>query len=261
MNDRVQLEITDHVAHVRLNRPDKLNALDLAMFEALEAAGTQLQGDAAVRAVVLSGEGRSFCAGLDFPSFVASGEEGRDRLLGERKGPANLAQRVAWVWKELDVPVIAALQGHVYGGGAQIAMGADVRIAHPEAVLSILEIKWGLIPDMGFTRVLLGHVRPDVLAELTWTGAKISGSAAVDAGLVTRLAVDPLGEALALARTIASKNPDAVRATKRMLREAPGLSTPQAFELETELQLGVLGQPNQLEAVAANFAKRDPVFR
>jgi len=260
MSERVLVEVVDHIAHVRLNRPDKLNALDLPMFEAINAAGDRVAADPSVRAVVLSGEGRSFCSGLDFLSFVQSGQEGQDRLLGERVGPANLAQRVAWVWRELDVPVIAALHGHVYGGGLQIAMGADIRIATAEARLSVLEIKWGLIPDMGFTRTLMGTVRPDVLAEMTFTGAPMSGEAAVAAGLVTRLAEDPLAEALDLAKVIASKNPDAIRANKRMIREAPALSTAEAFELESALQIGVLGKPNQLEAVAANLQKRQPVF-
>lgn len=260
MHDRVQLQISDHVAHVRLNRPDKLNALDIAMFQAIEAAGDQLAADADVRAVVLSGEGPSFCSGLDFMSFVQSGEVGQKTLLGERTGPANLAQRASWVWKELPVPVIAALHGHVYGGGVQIAMGADIRIATEDARLSVLEIKWGLIPDMGITRTMMGVIRADHLAELTYTGKVVSGVDAVAMGLVTRTAEDPLAEALELARLIASKNPDAIRANKRLFQEAPALSTHDAFELETELQKGILSSPNQMEAVMANLQKRAPVF-
>lgn len=259
-HERVRLRVRDHVAEVALARPDKLNCLDLPMFRGIVAAGEAVAGTPGVRAVVLHGEGRSFCSGLDFMGLMAGGPEAQEELLAERRGIANLAQRVAWVWQELRVPVIAALQGHVFGGGLQIAAGADIRLAHPEARLSVMEIKWGLIPDMGITRTLASFLRPDVLRELTWTGREVSGEEALSLGLVTRLASDPLAEARALARAIAGRSPHAVQAAKALLARAPALDDAEAFRLESELQRGILASPNQVEAAMASMQRRPPVF-
>lgn len=256
----VLVEHDGHISRVTLNRPDKLNALNLELFEALVEAGEQLQARPETRAVVLSGAGRSFCAGLDFAAFMAGGPAVQQKLIADRTGPANLAQRAAWVWRELDVPVIVAIVGHCLGGGMQIAMGGDVRIGHKDATLSVMELRWGIIPDMGFTRTLMNAVRPDVLAELTYTARRVTGSEGVALGLLTRLAEDPMTEAVALAQTIAARSPHAVRAAKRMMRDAPGLDTAAAFRLETELQVPLLGSPNQMEAVMANMQKRAPNF-
>jgi enoyl-CoA hydratase/carnithine racemase len=243
-----------------MNRPDKRNGLDLAMFEGLVEAGLGLAADRSVRCVVLSGEGRAFCAGLDFMAFMSSAESAPRLLAGRGESPANLAQRVAWVWQELPVPVIAALHGQVFGGGLQIALGADLRLVHPEAQLSVMEIKWGLVPDMGASKTLLSVVPLDVAKELTFTGRIVSGEEAVRLGLCTRLADAPVPAALELARTIADKSPHAIRAGKRLFNAAPALSVQQAFELETELQVALLGSPAQLEAVQANFERRPPRF-
>jgi enoyl-CoA hydratase/carnithine racemase len=256
----VLVEHDGHVSRVTLNRPDKLNALNLALFEGLVEAGEQLQARPETRAVVLSGAGRSFCAGLDFPAFMAGGPAVQQKLIADRTGPANLAQRAAWIWRELDVPVIVAIVGHCFGGGMQIAMGGDVRIGHADASLSVMELRWGIIPDMAFTRTLMNTVRPDVLAELTYTAKRVSGAEGVALGLLTRLAEDPMAEAVALAQAIAARSPDAVRAAKRMMRDAPALDTAGAFRLETELQVPLLGSPNQMEAVMANMQKRPPKF-
>lgn len=259
-HERVRLTVRDHVAEVALARPEKLNSLDLPMFRGIVAAGEAVARTPGVRAVVLHGEGRSFCSGLDFMNFMAGGEAAREELLAERTGIANVAQRVAWIWQELRVPVVAALQGHVFGGGLQIAAGADVRIAHPEARLAVLEIKWGLVPDMGITRTLASTVRPDVLRELTWTGREVSGEEAVSLGLVTHLAADPLAEARALAARIAGRNPEAVQAAKALLSQAEGLDDAAAFRLETALQRRIIGSPNQLEAAMAAMQRREPAF-
>lgn len=207
---------------------------------------------------MLAGEGAAFCAGLDFQSFMTT--PNAPQILLEREGVANLAQEVGWVWRELPVPVIAAIHGPCFGGGLQIALGADIRLAHPEARLSVMEIRWGLIPDMGITQTLLPLVRPDVARELTYTGRRVSGTEALALGLVTRVVDDPQAEAKALADTIATKSPHAIRAAKALFERAPALGVAEGLALETELQLPLLGSKNQLEAVQANMQKRAPVF-
>ncbi len=262
MSDRVTVSIESGVADVRLARPDKLNALDAEMFTTLADTGRELAGDRSLRAVVLSGEGRAFCAGLDVMSFMGGGG-GRtvDLLARGADSPANVAQRAAWVWTELPVPVIAALHGVVYGGGLQIALGADLRFVSADARLSVMEVKWGLVPDMTLSQTLPRLVRIDVAKELTYTGRIVSGSEAVELGLATRLCENPRKDALALAREIAGKSPDAVRAAKRLFDEASLLGVEAGLRLEEELQRGLLGGPNQLEAVKANAEKREPAFR
>jgi len=256
---RVLVDRDGAVAHVRMNRGEKRNGLDAAMIDGLIAAGEALIADTSVRAVVLSGEGPAFCAGLDFKSFMAGGPKGMQRFL-ERKGVANVAQRCAWIWQEVPVPVIAAIHGPCFGGGLQIALGADLRYARPDAELSVMEIRWGLIPDMSITQTAPRLVPLDVLKELTFTGRVVSGTEAQALGLVTRVCDDPLAEALKTAETIAQKNPHAIRNGKRLLNEAPALSVGEAFVLETDLQVVLLGSKNQLEAVRANFTKTAPEF-
>lgn len=259
MNDRAQVTIDNAVATVRLSRPDKLNALDRPMFEGLIAAGEQILADSSVRAVVLHGEGRGFCAGLDFMSFMGNPEEMRF-LMDRGESVANIAQRVAWIWQEVQVPVIAAVHGMAFGGGLQIALGADIRYVTPDAELSVMEIKWGLIPDMSITQTLLRLVPLDVAKELTFTGRKISGTEAVALGLATKVSDDPLADALETAKLIATKSPHAIRAGKTLLNDAPTMSRLDALKLETALQVGLLGTPNQMEAVQANMMKRTPDF-
>ena len=259
MSERVVYEVSEHVAVVTLNRPDKRNGLDLPMFEGLVAAGERAAKDPSVRAVVLQGAGKVFCAGLDWGAFLAAGDAA-PKLLERPAGPANLAQRVGWIWQELEVPVVCALHGAAVGGGLQIALGADVRVAHPETQLSVMEIRYGLIPDMSATQTLLRLVRPDVAAELLYTGRTLTAAEGQALGLVTRLADDPQAAARALAAEIAKKSPHAIRAGKRLLRGAIGKDPKESFLLETELQLGLLGTPNQMEAVAAVMGKREPTF-
>jgi enoyl-CoA hydratase/carnithine racemase len=259
MTDRVKIDVYDGVADVRLSRPEKLNALDPPMFAALIDAGVRLAGDASVRAVVLHGEGRGFCAGLDFKSFL--GESGESLLTRDPASPANRAQRAAWVWQELPVPVIAAIHGVAFGGGLQIALGADIRYATPSAELSIMEIRWGLIPDMSGTQTLRRLVRLDVAKELAFTGRVVSGTEAAELGLVTRVFDAPREAAFAAAHEIAKKSPHAIRATKKLLNAAGVVSVEDGLGLEEELQRSLLGSPNQMEAVLANFEKREPKFR
>jgi enoyl-CoA hydratase/carnithine racemase len=270
MSDRVVVTVEDGVADVRLNRPEKMNALDPAMFSAIAEAGEALKTDSSVRAVVLSGEGRAFCAGLDFSGFQQmagasagpgdSGAEGTARI-GDTNGRiTHLGQQVAFVWSEVPVPVIAAVHGHCLGGGLQIALGADIRIVAPDAQLSVLEIRWGLTPDMTATVTLPRLVGIDVAKELTWTGRMVSGSEAVELGLATRVSDTPLDDARALAADIAAKSPHAIRGAKRLLDQSG--SVPLADQLADERATigSVIGSPNQVEAVTAFFEKRAPRF-
>ncbi len=261
MSERAQVTIDNAVATVRLSRPDKLNALDAAMFEGMIRAGEQIMADKSVRAVVLHGEGRAFSAGLDFASFMGNPDLMQKLLARGEKSPANVAQRIAWIWQEVQVPVIAAVHGVAFGGGLQIALGADIRYVSPDAQLSVLEIKWGLIPDMSITQTLTRLVPLDVAKELTFTGRIISGAEAVELGLATKVSQDPLADALETAKLIATKSPHAIRAGKTLLNEALTMSRADALKLETALQVGLLGSPNQMEAVQANMMKRDPDFK
>lgn len=261
MSERVLLNIENAVATVRLSRPEKRNALDAAMFEALIRTGKQIMANKAIRAVVLHGEGKAFCAGLDFGSFMGSPELMQKLLKRQDESPANMAQRAAWIWQEVNVPVIAAVHGVAFGGGLQIALGADLRYVTAEAQLSVMEIKWGLIPDMSLTQTLPRLVPLDVAKELTFTGRIISGQEAVSLGLATKVSADPLAEALEMAKLITTKSPHAIRAGKTLLNDAPTMSRSDALKLETGLQVSLLGSPNQLEAVQANMAKREPSFK
>ncbi len=237
--ERVRVEIADGVADVRMVRADKHNGLDGAMFESLVAAIDELADDDELRAVVLSGEGPSFCAGLDIKSFASGGPDLLERPDGE---VANLAQKVAYGWREkVPVPVIAAIHGACFGGGLQIALGADIRIAAPDARLSVMEIVHGLIPDMSITQTLPRLVRDDVARELVYTGRQVSAAEAQELGLVTGVDDEPREAAGELAATIAERRPEAIRSAKRLLNEAPGLDAAGALLLETELQLELLG--------------------
>lgn len=270
MSDLVTIDVNAGVADVRLNRPDKYNALSPAMFEAIIEAGEALARDASVRAVVLSGNGRGFCAGLDFSSFQgmsersdateATGTDSGAALARDSERPENRAQRPAYVWKRLPVPVIAAVHGVAYGGGLQVALGADLRYASADAKLSVMEIKWGLIPDMGLTQTVRDLIRLDVLKELTFSGRVVNGEEAQALGLVTRVCDDPLEAALETARTIAGKSPDAIRAGKKLLEESWHAEPVVGLGLEASLQGALIGSPNQLEAIKANFEDRAPRF-
>jgi len=263
MTDLVTIEIDAGVADVRLNRPEKYNALSPEMFKAIIDAGERLAQAQAVRAVVLSGNGRGFCAGLDMMSMQGLGSPGRssgEGLLSRSDRPENFAQRPAYVWKRLPVPTIAALHGVAYGGGCQLALGADIRFAAPDAKISVMEIKWGLIPDMSITQTLRDLVPLDVAKELTFTGRVLNGEQALQAGLVTHLADDPRAAAMELAREIADKSPDAVRAGKELLEASWHADERTGLELESSLQTALIGSSNQIEAVKANFEKRPPKF-
>jgi enoyl-CoA hydratase/carnithine racemase len=259
---RVTITVDGHVATAAMSRPEKHNALDAAMFSGLHDAIDRLSSEPGVRAVVLCGEGPSFCSGLDVASFAEmDGDAPQVNLLDRPEGrPSNFAQRVSTGWGEVPVPVIAAIHGNCFGGGLQIALGADIRIAAPDATLSVMEARWGLVPDMGITRALPRLVGVDVAKELTFTARRISGEQAAELGLVTRVAENPRDAALELAAEIATRSPDAVRSAKRLYDEAWNEGADASLRLETDLQVALMGAPNQVEAVVAGMAKRDPDF-
>lgn len=268
MTERVVVEIEGGVAEVRLSRGDKLNALDAAMFDGLVHAGKRLATDNSVRAVVLSAEGRAFCAGLDlslFAGFLSSDDSAPQpaALLEVRDpgNPANLAQRVATIWQELPVPVIAAVHGVTFGGGLQIALGADFRYGHPETRLAVREVQWGIIPDMAGTQMLRHLVGLDVAKELTFSGREVSGVEGQQLGLITRLGADPREMALSMARELAQRSPDALRAAKKLLNASVSCTFQEGLALEEGLQRSLLGSANQREAVMSALEKRPAQFQ
>ena len=255
---------TGGVAEVILNRPDKMNAIAPDMFTALIDAGESLIANTSVRAVVLRGEGRAFCAGLDLVNFenMKAGIDMIDptRLTERSHGDANKFQRVATVWRDIPVPVIAALHGVAFGGGLQIALGADIRLVTADIKMSIMEIKWGLVPDMAGMIFLRQLMRADVARELIYTGRIIGGTEAVALGLATRVVDDPLASAVQLAQEMTQKSPLALRAAKRMLNQWGDASDAALLLAEADEQSRLIGRAEQMEAVQANLEKRLPVF-
>jgi len=261
MEDRIRVEMKDGVADVRMVRTDKMNALDDAMFTALVETGEKLKTQKGLRAVVLSGEGRAFCAGLDMGNFgkMASGERsGGAGLINMARtaGGSNRAQHAVMVWREIPVPVIAAVHGVAFGGGFQLALGPDIRIVAPDTRMAVLEIKWGLVPDMAGLVLMKGLLRDDVARELTYTGRIFTGEEALTMGLATRVSTDPHGDAMKMAIEIAGKNPDAIRAGKRLLNMAGDADQKTILVQESKEQGALIGSPNQVEAVMSNMQKR-----
>lgn len=264
MSELVNISIENHVADVRFNRPEKYNALSFDMIDAMVNAINRLDKEPGVRVVVISGEGKSFCAGLDVENFAAlqSGENKFPNLTDRYQNRiSNIYQHIGYGWKELPVPVIAAIHGVALGGGFQIAMGADIRFSRPDAKFSLMEMRWGLIPDMSVTQTIRDVVSIDVAKELIFTGKVIQGEEAARLKLVTHVCEKPYEEAMALALEIASKNPDAIRAAKKLINEVWHGDSGRGLLMESELMMTLMGSPNQLEAVTATFTKRPPKFK
>jgi len=262
IDDRVSITVEDHVADVVLNRADKLNAIDLKMFEALGAAADRVSDDKSVRAVVLRGAGGNFCAGIDLSELGDSGLDFREALnTPVGKSPANVFQRAAYAWRELPMPVICAIEGVAFGGGLQIALGADIRYATPHSKLSVMEAKWGIIPDMGITTTLRHLVAPDRVKELSWSARILDGVEAHALGLVTAVVDDPVGASREFAAACTAKSPDAIRGIKSLVNQAWQLTETESLALEARLQGGIIGGENQTEAVKANLMKRKPEFK
>ena len=279
IDDRVTISVVDGIADVKMNRADKRNALDNAMFTSLSAAGEYLKKLDDLRVVVLSGDGASFCAGLDFSSFAQMAEAGAkanatdnnaDKKTGEKSDMnagtmvdgriTHMAQQVCWVWQEVPVPVIAAVHGHALGGGIQIALGADIRIVHPETQLSVREVHWGLIPDMTGTLMLSRLVRPDIVKNLVFTARVFSGHEAHEMGIATQLSQNVHADAMTMAREIAGRSPEAVRGAKKLINLLANSGAAEQFAAERETIGKLIGSANQAEAVMSHFEKRPPNF-
>jgi len=279
IDDRVTISVVDGIADVKMNRADKRNALDNAMFTSLNAAGEYLKKLDGLRVVVLSGDGASFCAGLDFSSFAQMAEAGAkanatdnnaDKKTGEKSDMnagtmvdgriTHMAQQVCWVWQEVPVPVIAAVHGHALGGGIQIALGADIRIVHPETQLSVREVHWGLIPDMTGTLMLSRLVRPDIVKNLVFTARVFSGHEAHEMGIATQLSQNVHADAMTMAREIAGRSPEAVRGAKKLINLLANSGAAEQFAAERETIGKLIGSANQAEAVMSHFEKRPPNF-
>jgi enoyl-CoA hydratase/carnithine racemase len=275
IDDRVTISVIDGIADVKMNRADKRNALDNAMFTSLSAAGEYLKKLDGLRVVVLSGDGASFCAGLDFSSFAQMAEAAPKANAADKKPVeksdmnagamvdgriTHMAQQVCWVWQEVPVPVIAAVHGHALGGGIQIALGCDIRIVHPETQLSVREVHWGLIPDMTGTLMLSRLVRPDIVKNLVFTARMFSGREAHEMGIATQLSQDVHADAMTMAREIAGRSPDAVRGAKKLVNLLANSGAAEQFAAERATIGQLIGSANQAEAVMSHFEKRPPNF-
>jgi len=264
MNDRVIVTIQDHIATVVLNRAEKMNALDQAGFEQLTAAAIDISNDSRVRAVLIHAKGDNFCSGAD-KSFLQGAvsdptvfsNRALDLAVGES---ANVFQKPAMLWLELNVPVVVCVQGVVYGAGMQVALAGDFRIGSESTNMSLFEIHWGLIPDMGVSQTLPRLVRSDIAMDLVLTGRVVQAQEALSIGLLTRIEADPLSAAIDLTKQIASKSPDAIKRGKKLLRDSARMSVAEGLVLEARLQSELVGTPNQIEAAMANLQKRKPKF-
>lgn len=270
INDRIELNVENHIAHVRFARPEKMNALDNKMFEAIPMVGEQLREDPSIRVVVVSGSGGNFCAGLDKSNFssilekqgVSISAEDDPMVLAERThGIANAVQYVVWMWRELPMPVIAAVEGVALGGGLQIALGADFRYAAPDSRFSILELKWGLVPDMSSTQIMRHMIRDDVIRELTYTAKMFDAEKAKEWGFITDIVDDPVAHAMKTAQDIALKNPHAIRAAKKIIDASYYQTAAEGLLMESVEQDRIMAKPNQIEAVMAALQGRKPEFK
>lgn len=253
---RVTIEINNHIAVVKLNRPDKMNALDVAMFNGIIEAGEKIAANPSIRVVVLTGEGRAFCAGIDLGNFSNSDGAGSKPLAERTHGVANMWQQAAWIWRALPVPVIAAVHGVAFGGGLQIMLGADIKYVAADTRLSVMEMKWGLIPDMAGTQLMYHSVRDDIIRELTYTNRVFSGEQAVNYGFCTHVSENPFADAMRLATEIAGKSPTAIVKAKKLLNAAPYLNVEDGLMMESVEQDTVIRKKNQLEAVFSSMQKR-----
>lgn len=258
MTETLTLTKSNHIAHIELNRPDKLNALSLEMFSELPDTVEALAQDDNIRALVISGAGRGFCAGMDMANFA------NPKVLAEKfenpdQAYPNFFQRPAWSLRQAPFPVIAAIHGPCLGGGLQIALGADMRMAAPDASFSIMEIRWGMIPDMSASQTLRELVGMDQAKRLTFTGEKISADKALSIGLITEIEDKPVESALKLAGQIADKNPDAIRGAKKLFHDTWQITD--GLAIEESIQKTIVFKPNQIEAATAAFEGREAKFK
>lgn len=266
MTEAVIVESSRGIVTVSLNRPEKRNAIDGEIIDGLLGAIESIKADRSARVVVLTGAGDGFCAGLDMANMgdMLSGDLTADSAADayDELSPAgaNRVQQLGWGWQELPIPVIAAVHGAAMGGGLNLALGADIRVVAPDAKLGFVEISFGLLPDMSATQSLRHLVGLERMKELILTGRRFTGVEAYDYGLAATLSTDPLEDALAIARTIAGRNPDAVRAAKKLLNDAVFSSTHDGLVAESNCSRELLGTPNQIEAVMSTFERREANF-
>ena len=265
MKDRISITmLEDGIADVRMTRVDKMNALDATQWAALVEAVETLKAMPGLRVVVLSGEGRAFCAGLDLASMQGDRDPGASSaggsLADRTHGIANNAQYAAWGWRELPVPVIAAVHGVAFGAGSQIMAAADIRIVHPATRIAIMEMKWGLVPDVAGMPLWRTQVKDDVLREMIYTNREFNGVEAKDMGFATHVSDDPHAKAMELARVISNKNPHAIRGAKRLCNMMAAATDAELLQAESDEQIKVIRKPNQMEAVMAEMQKRKPNF-
>lgn len=261
MSERVNLEVRDQVAYVTMTRGEKYNGLDFEMFTDLVATARRIRKDRSIRVVILQGEGKAFSTGLDVASFFGKPTKAARIFLKYGVKKTNLAQEAAWCWRKLPVPVIAVVHGRCYGGAFQIALAADFRFSTPDCEFSIMEVKWGLIPDMTGSITLRELVPIDVAKRLTMTGEIFDGREAKSLNLVTETVDDPLAAAEALAAQIKLRSPDAVAGAKSLFQRTWTAGEWRALAVESRLQWRMFLSRNQRIAVKANLAKQPPEFQ
>ena len=261
MSSPVTCRTSGGVAHVRLTRPDKLNALTLDTLDGLVRTARSLATDRRLRGVVLAGEGESFCAGLDFATVLADPPRVARAFVPRPWRGTNLFQEACWAWRRLPVPVVAAVHGHCYGGGLQIALAADLRMTTADAQWSVLEARWGLIPDMSGVHALKQQVGIDVAKRLTMTGEVVHGSRAVELGLASEVHADPVAAAGAFLERVATRSPDSVAATKRLFERTWTSGPRRTFARERLEQARLLASRNTTIAREAAMKRVPAEFR
>jgi enoyl-CoA hydratase/carnithine racemase len=250
--ERVLIDIEDGIATVTLNRPDKYNGLDMPMFDAVTKAAKTLKKDRSVRVIILCGAGEAFCSGLDIKTVSRNPINFLKLLFKPGRKISNLAQDIGYLWRDVPAPVIAVTHGYCFGGGLQIALGADFRFSSADCEFSVMESKWGLIPDMSLAVTLRELIPIDLAKELTMTARRFNGAEAKAMGLVTRISDDPMADALIFAQELAERSPDAVAASKLLFNRSWNATDKVALDWETKLQKKILGRANQRIAVARN---------
>jgi enoyl-CoA hydratase/carnithine racemase len=261
MPTHVSVEVNGPVAQVTLDRPDKLNGLTLEMLGELRGAARSLARDRSLRAVVLKGAGESFCAGLDFAQATKQPARIARLFTPNPLRGTNGFQEACWAWRRVPVPVIAEIHGHCYGGGVQLALAADFRFTTPDAEWSVLEGKWGLIPDMSGIKSLGELVGIDTAKRLTMTAEMFSGSHAHEIGLASGVADDPSTLTADLVGQLLPRSPDALAAGKRAFNKSWGAGARTTFRQERRRQLGVLLGKNARIALAASLKKQPPDYQ
>jgi len=260
-NQRVKIDIDDQIARVTLVRSEKHNALDMQMFYSIVDAIEKIKKDTSIRAVIVSGDGESFCSGLDVKSVMSNQKNAIKLLWKWWPTFPNLAQKVTIGWRQLDVPVIMALHGKCWGGGMQIALGGDYRIASPDTSLSIMEAKWGLIPDMGGTPGLMENVALDHSMKMAMTAETINAEQAEKIGLITQIAVKPMQAAMELANQLVERSPDTNKRIKKLYHKIWNNQQGNILARETFNQWKIILGKNQKVAVKRALGDTSAKYR